>query len=164
MSDAPKLPPDARPLRLVPGYCITDDGRVFRAKDGEAVKPLTLHEARRFAAAAIEFDRNRLSRQPLGPVQPESLVYSVVMEDWRWDREWKMEEREVRMVQTVRLPNRAELEPLFKGDGYTVSHAWAAGGPMPAVGDTSKGWYQLEPDGALVLFHGPSLAVYENSR
>lgn len=166
MSDAPNLPPDARPLRLVPGYCITDDGRVFKAKDGKAVTPLTLHEARRFAAAAIEFDPNRLSRQPLGPVQPELLVTTdTVLEVFvRPDGTMLRRTREIEVTQWVRLPNRAEREPLFKGDAHTVSHTWAGGGIHPAVGDTEAGWYRLDHDGAKVLFHGASLAAHERQR
>jgi len=163
MSDAPKLPPDARPLRLVPGYCITDDGRVFRSKDGKAVRPLTLREAKRFAAADIEFDHNRMSRQPLGPVEPEPLVkIDIVPEAFvRPDGTVLRQTREIEVTQWVRLPKPAELEPLSKGAGYTVSHAWVGGGIHPAVGDTSTGWYRLEPEGACVLFHGPSVAAHE---
>jgi hypothetical protein len=68
------------------------------------------------------------------------------------------------MVQWVRLPNRAELEPLFKSDSLAVSNAWAGGASMPAVGDTEAGWYRLEPDGAVVVFHGASLAAHERQR
>jgi hypothetical protein len=162
MSDAPKLPPDARPLRLVPGYCITDDGRVFKA-NGKPVRPLTLKEATRAAEAAIEFDRNRLSRQPLGPVQPELLVTTdTVLEVFvRPDGTMLRRTREIEVTQWVRLPNRAEREPLFKGDAHTVSHAWAGGGIHPAVGNTEAGWYRLEPESACVLFHGPSVAAHE---
>jgi hypothetical protein len=182
MSDAPKLPPDARPLRLVPGYCITDDGRVFNAKTGKPAIPFPLHEARRKATAAIEFDATRHGREPdcpkqrkritalkqrlfeLGfePQQLESLVY-LDSEEYGPEN-GPPEVREAKMVQWVRLPSKARRRPFSERPGCTVFHAEPTGGSMPAVGDTSKGWYQLEPDGALVLFHGPSLAVYENSR
>lgn len=162
MKQEPNIPHGCRPLRLAKGYLISADGRVFRAKDGKAVRPLSLKEATRAAEAAIEFDRNRLSRQPLGPVAPESLVYLGEGEVWRHDG--TREIHEVQMVQWVRLPNRAELEPLFTDDSHTVSHAWAGGGPMPAVGNTEAGWYRLEPDGAVVVFHGASLAAHERQR
>ncbi len=165
MSEAHDTPADLRPLRLVPGYDISADGSVFRSKDGSEVQSFTLHQARRYASADIGFDHNRMSRQPLGPVEPESLVYIGEEEVFRWDGNgWKVEVRKIEMVQSVRLPTGAELDPLFKGDGITVSHAWAAGGPMPAVGDTSRGWYRLDHDGAKVLFHGASLAAHERQQ
>jgi hypothetical protein len=166
MSDAPKLPPDARPLRLVPGYCITDDGRVFRSKDGKAVRSLTLREVKRFAAADIEFDHNRMSRQPLGPLEPEPLVkIDILLEAFvRPDGTVLRQTREIEVTQWVRLPKPAELEALSKGAGYTVSHAWVGGGIHPAVGDTAAGWYRLDDDGAKVLFHGASLAAHERQR
>jgi hypothetical protein len=166
MSEAPTLPPDARPLRFVPGYCITDDGRVFRSKDGEAVRSLSLKEATRAAEAAIEFDRNRLSRQPLGPVEPERLVTTDIVVEVlpKPDGTMYRRVREIEVAQWVRLPNRSELEPRHRSDLLTVSHAWAGGGFFPAVGDTSTGWYRLGHDGAKVLFHGASLAAHERQR
>ena len=166
MSDAPKLPPDARPLMLVPGYCITDDGRVFRAKDGKAVRSLTLREAKRFAAADIGFDHNRMSRQPLGPVEPEPLVeIDIVPEVFvRPDGTMLRQTRKIAVTQWVRLPKPAELEPLRADDGRTAARSWSAGGVYVAVGDTGAGWYRLDHDGAKVLFHGASLAAHERQR
>ena len=168
MSGRAELPPDARPLRLVPGYCITPDGRVFRACDGRALQSLSLREAKRFATADIEFDRNRMSRQPLGPVEPESLVRLGAEELRRHDG--TSEVREVQMVQWVRLPSKREREseaPREPGDdrcGVAVGQTWMGGGAMHAAGDTARLWYLLAHDGAKVLFHGPSLAVHERQR
>lgn len=155
------FPEGSRPLRLVPGYRVTPDGRVFRCRDGRPVRPLTLTEARRFAAAAIEFDQNRMSRQPLGPVPPEQLVY--LGEEESETERGELTIRQMPMVQWVRLPSRPEREPHAASDALAVSSAWFAGGPMPAVGDTGRLWYRLEHDGAKVLFHGPSLAALEIS-
>jgi hypothetical protein len=168
MSGRAELPPDARPLRLVPGYCITPDGRVFRAKDGDAVTPLTLRLARGHARQAIEFDRQRLSRHPLNPQEPESLVFLGVEEIRRHDG--TSETREVQMVQWVRVPSKREREsaaPREPGEdrcGVAVGQTWMGGGTMHAAGDTTRLWYQLDYDGAQVVFHGPSLAVHEQHR
>jgi hypothetical protein len=159
MRDAPKLPPDARPLRLVPGYCITDDGRVFRSKDGKAVTALGLRDARGHAREAIEFDGHLMSRQPFGALPPEQLVYMDRAESGPEDGPTVF--REVEMVQLVRLPSKREREPRARGAHFTVSSAYFAGGPMLAAGDTRRLWYQLKHDGAMVLFHGPSLAAHE---
>lgn len=156
MNQTPDTPNDLKPLRLVPGYRISDDGRVFKA-NGKPVKPLTLLEARRFATGDITFDGNRLSRQPLGPVEPESLVYMGEEEILHHDD--TREIRAVQMVQSVRLQSTAEKAAEARGE--TVS--WFSGGPMPAVGDTETGWYRLDHDGAKVLFHGPSVAASEKS-
>jgi len=164
----------------VPGYCITDDGRVFRAKDGKAVRSLSLKEARRKAAeVAIELDPQRHGREPdcpkqrkritalkqrlfeLGfePQQLESLVY-LDSEEYGPEN-GPLEVREIKMVRWVRLPSKAEKQPHFRSEAFTVSHTAFTGSPMPAAGDTESGWYWLEQDGASNLFHGPSLALHE---
>lgn len=146
MSEDNDIPNDLRPLRLVRGYLISADGRVFRSNDGKAVTALGLRDARGHAREAIDFDHYRMSRQPFGALPPEQLVYM---------------DREVQMVQWVRLPSKREREPRACGAHFTMSSAYFGGGPMLAAGDTLRLWYQLEDDGAKVLFHGPSLAAHE---
>lgn len=163
MRARPELPPDARPLRLVPGYCITADGRVFRSKDGKAVRSMPLREAKRCATGALEFDANRLSRQPLGEVQPESLVY-IGQEEIEWP-DGRIEFRPQQYVQWVRGPTRSELQPRVHRSTVSVSSAWFGGATMHAAGDTESGWYRIDlTDGAWILFHGPSTAASELQR
>lgn len=159
MKPEPNIPDDLRPLRLVPGYLISADGRVFRAKDRKAVRPLSLKEATRAAEGSIDFDRNRLSRQPLGPVPPERLVTTDIVEDVfiRPDGTTIQRTREIEVTQWVRLPSKREMEPLARGEAVAAFTS----GPVPARGDTEAGWYRLEPDGAVVVFHGASLAAHE---
>jgi hypothetical protein len=167
MKPEPNIPDDLRPLRLVPGYLISADGRVFRAKDCKAVKSLTLKEARREATAAIEFDAKRVNREPTDQKARERLaalkrillevgfvpqeLESLVYDDCDGNR----------MVQWLRLPSKAEREPHYRSEAFIVSHAAFSGGPMFAAGNTEVGWYLLEQDGALILFHGPSRAASE---
>jgi hypothetical protein len=148
---------DLRPLRLVSGYNITADGRVFRAKDGKAVTAFTLHEARSHARhLGLEFDSHRLKLQPFGPVEPESLVYSV-----EEPQDGSTDIRSIQMVQCVIRPAERVQTDAISIDG---AFSFWGGGPIPAVGNTSRHWYLLEHDNTKVLFHGPSQAAHERQR
>lgn len=169
MSGGAELPQDARPLRLVPGYLITPDGRVFRAKDGKEAKSLTLRKAREYAKTDLHFDPEACRLQPLGPVQPDSLTGSDDLIEIRVGPDGPTERilRRIEITRWVRQPTPEELERADAGSAAAdelPAITYLAGGILPAVGDTREGWYRVPHDGAWVLFHGASLAQYEKQQ
>lgn len=167
MSRGAELPADARPLRLVPGYLVTPDGRVFRSKDGKAVRPLSLRKAREYAKTDRDFDPEACRLQPLGPVQPDSLTGSDDLIEIRVGPNGRTERfvRRIEITRWVRQPKPEELQRADAGSAAADAlPAIIAGGNLPAVGDTREGWYRVPHDGAWVLFHGASLAQDEKQQ
>ena len=169
---------ERRPLGLIDGYSITRDGRVFNASTEREITALSYSAAKRYARADISHDPRRCER--VG-VPSEPLVYEDTVE-LRGGNSFK--ERHVRWV---RIPTKAEQnrhlsfaigqngKPAVrrlhsdgrsewldlddeKAEGLQLC-SYMAGGSFRAVGNTSKGWYRLVHEGAVVLFHGASIAA-----
>jgi hypothetical protein len=136
--------PDLRPLDAGGRYLLDREGVAYRADDGSLrrLEPIPLKVAARHARADFRFEVRSLDRYPLHPKQAEPLVRDG-------EAEW------------VYIPPRETRVPtLPEGEGVAcVAHF--VGQSVPAVGDTSSGWYALHlPDGSTQVFHGPSVAAH----
>ena len=169
---------ERKPLLLIPGYSITRDGRVFAANSGREIASMSLSNAKRAARADPEFDPTLCKRRGMPTA---TLVFGEVVEVLGGNA---YREKHVRWV---RLPTPAESnrdlcfdkgpdgKPALRqthSDGRIdwfslegeradrpMLNCYLAGSSCRAVGNTSTGWYRLEPGGAAVLFHGKSVAA-----
>jgi hypothetical protein len=136
--------PDLRPLDAGGRYLLDREGVAYRADDGSLrrLEPIPLEVAAQSARADFRFQVRSLDRYPLHPKQAEPLVREG-------EAEW------------VCIPPRESRTPTAPEGEGVASVSWFAGGSVPAVGDTSSGWYALRmPDGSTQVFHGPSVAAH----
>lgn len=158
--------PERLPLEPRSAYEIDREGSVFRVSPPKLPRRLAavgLATARQYAARDPDFDPKRRRERSFvvwfpegyGPplvcrsLPPEPILYGTAEDRWTF---------------LVRLPSAAERKPPAIQDlppGVRGPKAsWAAGQPLPAVGDTDRGWFLLDlPDRSSLLFHGPSKAA-----
>lgn len=147
--------PETRTLGLSPRFLVSQDGRVFRRKDGTECASISISQAREKANGSPEFDRSHTTNNN-ATYAPSFGMAALVFEDEG--------ERYARIVVT---PNTQQRPPKCKPGEFECGEAYLCGDTIPAIGNTEQCWYFLSLGGVgNILFHGPSLAaqVWGHSR